>query len=143
MFLDYWWPQLWKYVKKFVKSCDVCAQTKNLRYRLRDLLQPLSIHASIWSLISINFIINLSPFNSYDSILVVVDHLTKMVHFILCTKTIIGERTTKLLFDHVYQYHCIPKDIIFDHGSQFVSKFWKQLFELLSVKVKLSLAFHP
>ncbi len=129
-------------MKEFVKSCDVCAQTKNLRYHPHDLLQPLSMPASIWFSISIDFIINLSPFSSYDSILVVVDHLTKMVHFIMCTKTIINERTTKLFFDHVFQYHGLPENIIFDHGHQFVSKFWKQLFELLSVKVKLSLTFH-
>jgi hypothetical protein len=22
---DYWWPQLWKYVKEFVESCDIYA----------------------------------------------------------------------------------------------------------------------
>jgi len=106
-----------------VKSCDVCVQTKNLCFRPHDLLKPLSIPASIWFSISIDFIINLSPFSSYDSILVVVDHLTKMVHFILCTKTIIGERIVELLFDHDFQYHGLPKYIIFDHGLQFVSKF--------------------
>ncbi len=130
-------------MKEFIKSCDVCAQTKNLCYYLHDLLQPLLIPTSIWSSISKDFITNLSPFNSYDSILVVVDHLTKMVHFIPCTKTITDEITTKLFFDHVFQYHGLLEDIIFDHGPQFVSKFWKQLFKLLSVKVKLSLVFHP
>jgi hypothetical protein len=35
-------------------------------------------------------------------------------------------------------YHGLPKDIIFDHGLQFASKFWKWLFELLGVKMKLS-----
>ncbi len=68
----------------------------------------------------------------------VVDHLTKTIHFISCTKIIVGEGTTKLIFDHVFVYHGVPKDIIFYHGPQFASKFWKQLFELLGVKVKLS-----
>jgi hypothetical protein len=46
-----------------------------------------------------DFITNLPPFNFYDSILVVVDCLTKMVHFIPCTKTIIGEGLAKLFLD--------------------------------------------
>jgi hypothetical protein len=48
---------------------------------------------------------------SYNSILVVVDYFTKMVHFILCKKTIIGKKTTKLFFDHVFQYRYRFKDI--------------------------------
>jgi hypothetical protein len=37
-----------------------------------------------------------------------------------------------------FQYHGLHEDIIFNRGPQFASKFWKQLFELLSLKVKLS-----
>jgi hypothetical protein len=85
----------------------------------------------------------LHPSSSYDSILVVVGYLTKMVHFIMCTKIITNKRTTKLLPDHVFLYHGLLKDISFDHGLQFASKFWKWLFKLLGVKVKLSLVFHP
>jgi hypothetical protein len=70
-------------------------------------------------------ITDLPPFNSYDSILVVVDHLTKMVHFISCTKTITNKGTTKLFFDHVFQYHGLPKGIILNCEPQIASKFWK------------------
>ncbi len=38
VFRNYWWPQLWKYVKEFVKSCDVCARSKNLHHRPHGLL---------------------------------------------------------------------------------------------------------
>jgi len=90
-----------------------------------------------------NFITNFPPSDSYDSILVVVDYLMKMIHFIPCAKTITSEITTKLFLDHVFRYHNLPKDIIFDHGLQFAFKFWKQLFKVLGVKVKLSSSFHP
>jgi hypothetical protein len=55
-------------------------------------------------------------FNSYNSILVVVDHFMNIVHFIPCTKIIIGKGTTKLFLDHIFRYHGLPQDIIFDHG---------------------------
>jgi hypothetical protein len=123
VFQNYWWPQLWKYVKEFVGSYDVCVQAKNPCHHLHNLLQPLPIPTSLWFSISMDFITNLPPFSSYDSILVVVDRLMKMVHFIMCTKTITGKGTTKLLFDHVFWYHGLFKDIIFDCGLQFASKF--------------------
>jgi len=48
--------------------------------------------------------------NSFDSILVVVDHFMKMVHFIHCNKSITDDKTTKLFLDHVCCYHGLPKE---------------------------------
>jgi hypothetical protein len=52
MFHDYWWLQLWKFVKEFLGSCDVCACAKKIRHCPHVLLQPLLILASPWSSIS-------------------------------------------------------------------------------------------
>jgi len=78
-------------VKKFVKSCDVCVLANNPHHRLHGFLQPLPISTSPWFSISMDFITNLPPSSSNDSILVVVDYLMKMVHFIMCIKTIIAK----------------------------------------------------
>ena len=40
---DFWWPQMWKDVKEFVLSCDICARSKTPRHRPYGLLQPLPI----------------------------------------------------------------------------------------------------
>jgi hypothetical protein len=82
-----------------------------------------------------DFISDLPPFSSYDSILVVMDYLMKMAYFIPCTKIIISEGTTKLFSDHVFRYHGLFENIILNRGLQFKSKLWKQLFELLGVKL--------
>ena len=86
---------------------------------------------------------DLSPSNSFDNIFVVVDRLTKMAHFIPCKKTSSSEDTARLFLDNVYRYHGLPDDIMSDRGTQFVSKFWRSLFEILKVDIKLSSAFHP
>jgi hypothetical protein len=83
---------------------------------------------------------NLPHFKSYNSILVVVDHLTLMIHFILYNKTRINEKITKLFFYHILQYHGLLK--ISFLTMDLASKFWKKFFELLDVKVKLLLIFH-
>jgi hypothetical protein len=72
--------------------------------------------------ISIDFIIDLPPSSSYDSILMVVDLLTKMAHFFPCTKTTTNEGITKFFFDHVFQYHGFLEDIISNCGPQFTFK---------------------
>jgi hypothetical protein len=75
-----------------------------------------------------DFITNLPLANKKDSIFVVVDRLTKMAHFIPCTKTIIGEKTAKLFLDNIYRTHGLSNDIISDMGTQFTSNFWRGLF---------------
>ena len=66
-----------------------------------------------------------------------------MAHFIPCSKDINAEKTAALLFSHVFCLHGLPSDITSDRGPQFASKFWAQLFALLSTKVNLSSAYHP
>ena len=83
---DFWWPQMWKDVKEFVLSCDICSRSKNPRHHLYGLLQPLPIPHRLWSSVSIDFITDSPPSNSCDNIFVVVDRLTTMVHCKYCSK---------------------------------------------------------
>ena len=134
---------MWKDVKEFVLSCDVCSRSKIPRHRPYGLLQPLPIPHRPWSSVSMDFITDLLLSNAYDSIFVVVDQLTKMAHFVPCKKTSSSEDIARLFLDNVYRYHGLPDDIVSDQGTQFVSKFWRSFFDILKVEIKLSLAFHP
>ncbi len=110
-------------MKEFVGSYDVCAHVKNPRHRPHGLLQPLLVPTSPWSLISMDFIMDLSRSNSFYSILVVVDCLMKMAHFIPYNKLITNKKITKLFLDHVFYYHALHEDIVSDCGPQIASKF--------------------
>jgi hypothetical protein len=90
-----------------------------------------------------DFITDLLLANGNDSIFVVVDRLTKMGHFIPCTKTITGEETTKLFLDNIYCIHRFPNDIVSNRGTQFTSNCWRGNFQLLGVKINLSTTYHP
>ena len=96
-----------------------------------------------WSSVSMEFITDLPPSKSFDCIFVVVNRLTKITHFVPCKKTSSSEDTARLFLDNVYRYHGLPDDIVSDCGTEFVSKFWRSLFEMLKVDMKLSSAFHP
>ena len=90
-----------------------------------------------------DFITELPQSNSFDCIFVVMNRLTKMAHFVPYKKTSSSEDTAKLFLDNVYRYHSVPDDIVSDRDTQFVSKFWRSLFEILKVDTKLSSALHP
>ena len=139
----YWWPQQWKLVKAFIKSCDICSRSKTARHRPYGLLQPLPVPDRPWSSISMDFITNLPPSGGHDSILVVVDRFTKMAHFIPCSKAISGAATANLILENVVRLHGLPDDIVSDRGPPFISRFWKRLFQILGTTTKLSTAFHP
>ena len=80
---------------------------------------------------------------SYDSILVIVDRLTKMVHYEPVKITIDAPGLAKVIIDVVVRYHGLSDSIITDWGSLFTSKFWSSLCYFLGIKRRLSTAFHP
>ena len=93
--------------------------------------------------ISVDFITKLLLAQGYDSILVVVDRLTKMVHFIFTTEKTSAEGLARLFRDNVWKLHGLPESIISDRGLQFTTGLIKKLNEMLGIKSKLSMAFHP
>ncbi len=81
--------------------------------------------------------------DSYDSILVIVDRLTKMVHYKLVKVTIDAPGLAEVVIDVVVRHHGVPESIVMDRGLLFTSKFWSLLCYFLGIKKKLSTAFHP
>ncbi|KAL5612469.1 uncharacterized protein BROUX77_002625 [Berkeleyomyces rouxiae] len=79
----------------------------------------------------------------FDMILVVVDRLSKMAHFIPCDSSLDAAGFAKLYLSAVYRLHGLPLDIVSDRGSLFTSAFSKALAKLLGIKQNLSTAFHP
>jgi len=104
---------------------------------------PNSILEKPWMHISADFITKLPLAQGYDSVLVVVDQLTKMVHFILTTEKTSAEGLARLFRDNMWKLHGLPKSIILDRGLQFVAGIMRELNEMLRIKSKLSTAFHP
>jgi len=75
-----------------------------------------SIPERPWTHISIDFITKLPLVQGYNSILVVVDRLTKMVHFISTTEKTSAEELARLFRNNMWKLHGLPESIILDRG---------------------------
>ena len=72
--------------------------------------------------------------NNYDSILVIVDRLTKMVYYKPVKVTIDAPELAKVIIDMVVLYHGLPDSIVTNKSSLFTSKFWSSLCYFFGVK---------
>ena len=81
--------------------------------------------------------------NGYDSILVIVDRLTKMVHYEPVQTTITAPALAEVILNVVVRHHGLPDSIVSDCGSVFTSKFWSSFCYFLSIKRRLSTVFYP
>ncbi|CAJ2502650.1 Uu.00g100440.m01.CDS01 [Anthostomella pinea] len=89
-----------------------------------------------------DFITHLPDNYGYNAILVVVDRLTTMKHFIHYKGTYDSEEVARLYVKYVWKLHSLPRTIVSDRGPQFVSDFWKHLTKRLGITALLSTAYH-
>ena len=140
---NFWWPGVTIEVKQYVEGYDSYQRNKNHTEQPTGKLMPNSIPEKSWMHISADFITKLPLAQGYNAILVVVDWLTKMVHFIPTTEKTTAEGLAKLFRNNVWKLHGLPKSIISDRGPQFVAGIMRELNRILGIESKLLTAFHP
>ena len=86
---------------------------------------------------------NPMTWRQHDSIMVVVDKLTKAAHFIPVKSTYEAGDIAKIFMKEIFKLHGLPKEIVSDRDVKFTSNFWKGLFADLGTKLKFSTAYHP
>ena len=75
--------------------------------------------------------------------MVVVDSVTKRAHFISTLTTIMAAGTARLIVQHVWRHHGLPRKIVSDRGPQFVAEFTRELNQMLEIKLTTTTAYHP
>jgi hypothetical protein len=81
------------------------------------LLQPLSVLGWKWDDIVMDFIVGLPTMQrGFDSIWVIVDHLTKSAHFIPVKSNYHPHQYADIYFQQVVHLHGVPKSIVSNRG---------------------------
>lgn len=104
---------------------------------------PLPITTSPWVDISMDFVLELLMIRHKDSIFVLLDRFSKIAHFILCAKVNYATQTTNLFFKKVERIHGLPRTILSDQVTKFLSHFWRTLRRKLGTKLLFSTTYHP
>ena len=144
----YYWPTLCHDVEDYVRGCNVCLASKTVWRKPYGDLQFLAIPTHHWKDLLMDFVTSLIistdwKEDSYDSILIIVDRLTKMVHYELVKVTIDAPGLAKVIINVVVRHHGFSDSIVSDRGLFFTSKFWSLLCYFFGIKRRLSTAFYP
>lgn len=90
-----------------------------------------------------DLVIGLPRAESFDSVLVVVDRLSKYAHFIPLKHPYSAASIAQIFIREIVRLHGIPQSILSDRDSAFTSLFWDELFKWQGTKLKRSTAYHP
>ena len=121
---DFSWPGLREDVRKHVRECDACQRQKAETCNIAGLLQPLPVPEKPWLDVSMDFVEGLPKSQSKDVVLVVVDRLTKFVHFVPLSHPYTATKVATLYLHYVFKLHGMPASIVSDRDPMFTSHFW-------------------
>ena len=140
----YWWKNLQKDIIQYVRTCPICQRNRKPTHKPHGEMRSLPVPKDTWTSLSMDFITGLpTTRRGKDSIMVVVDRLSKMVHLIATKQTATAQDIAQIYQDRVFALHGLPDDIVSDRDTKFTSAFWKNLQRLLGTNINMSTAFHP
>ena len=102
-----------------------------------------------WEEITMDFITKLPKSKDlttrvlYNSIMVVINRLTKYLHFIAFKETFNAEQLKQLFIDRTIWYQNAPQSIISDRDKLFILAYWIMLMHGINIKLKSSTVYHP
>ena len=118
-------------------------RAKPQRHKPYGLFKQLPIPEHPWNSISMDFIETLPTSDGSNSILVIVDRLTKQGIFILTTIHCTSKDLATLFILHVFSKHGVPEHITSDRGPEFVSRFFQSLGKALDMTLQFTSGYHP
>jgi len=135
-------------ITEYIAKCNSCCRNKIQRDKRYDRVTQLDILNVPWESITMNFITKLPTSKNltwevkFDSILTIVDRLTKYTMFIPFKKTTTAPVLMYTILQELVNNHELSKKFITDRDKLFTSKFWETLTAELRINHKMLMAYH-
>jgi ''chromo'' (CHRromatin Organisation MOdifier) domain./Reverse transcriptase (RNA-dependent DNA polymerase)./Integrase core domain. len=139
----YWWPNMHKDIKAWVKSCTVCQRFNKTKVSKEGKMAPI-IATRPFQIMGMDIMVIPSPMseNGNSCIVLFTDYYTKWVEAFALPDS---EATTvaQKLIQGILCRHGAPERIISDRGPNFTSDVFKEVTEMLGMKQSLTSGYHP
>jgi len=136
------------WIIKYIVKCNSCCRNKIQRDKRYDEITQLDASNAPWKSVTMNFITKLlTSKNSawgvkFDSILTIVDRLTKYTMFISFKKITTAPVLMYIILQELVNNHELSKEFITNRDKLFTSKFWETLTAELRINHKMSTTYH-
>ena len=132
-------------IARYVTSCDACQRNKPSTQAPMGPMQPLpDSDSALAASVSMDLITQLPRSRcGHDAIVVFVDKLTKMVHYVATTTTVTAPQLASLFMREVVRLHGVPESILSDRDPRFTAHFWRAFWAQLGTTLTMSTAYHP
>jgi hypothetical protein len=119
----FFWPKMRRGVECYVSQCTTCNKDKS-QLNPHGVYMPLPIPSVCWEDIFMDFVIGLPRTKGGRNIIfVVVDHFSKMSHFIPCHKSDNASHVANLFLAKIVCLYGVPNSIVSDRDAKFLSHF--------------------
>lgn len=89
-----------------------------------------------------DFIEGLPRPKGFDTILVVVDCLSKYAHFIALSHPFMTPQIAQKILNEIVRLHGVSHSIVTDKDMVFLSCFWNELFKIMGSELRWSSSYH-
>jgi hypothetical protein len=138
----YFWPKMRVDVKDWVRRCEVCQSATKPHPTLSAKMKSIPV-STPWARLGLDIKGPLPVTESGNTYIVVFqDYFTKWPEA-FAVKDISAETVAKLLVEEVICRYGAPEEILTDQGTQFTSKLFKEVNELLGIHRVFTSSYHP
>lgn len=141
----FWWNGMKKDVQDHVKNCEACQRSKRPVTKRRYLPQARPPPTRVFEVAAMDHKTGLPrDRHGHDAILVIVDFLSRLGILIpTSTKGDTSEKTIRQLHTHLFAKWGVPRKLVSDQGSVFVSRMAKKCSKWLGYELDISTAQNP
>ena len=139
-----YWPRLTNELPVFIRSCVVCAQTKDSRRHPIGNPQQMPTPRSPWSIVHCDFLSGLPvSTKGFSSFVLFIDRFSKMVVVVPTPDEFPATAVIQVINDFIFRAHGIPKILITDRDTRYDAQVWQDFLHTNGIEQRKSSPYYP